>query len=183
MSNYPHPLIAREGWPFLALALAVAIVLTALGWWVAAVIVWLLFAFILQFFRDPGRVVPPGERVVLSPADGRVVKVERARDPYLGRDALLRVKAEGPKRRLVSFSVDGFAPLHGGEPVIHAGEVVGSVSSAGFGHTLQKTIAFGYLPAALAGATDFEIDAFGTRHAAVRGTRCLYDPKGERLKS
>ena len=89
MSNYPHPLIAREGWPFLAIALAAAVALTALGWWVAAAIVWLLFVFILQFFRDPGRVVPGGERAVLSPADGRVVKVEMTRDPYLGRDALL----------------------------------------------------------------------------------------------
>ena len=89
MSNYPHPLIAREGWPFIAIALVAAIALTALGWWVAAVIVWLLFVFILQFFRDPGRVAPAGDKAVLSPADGRVVKVEMTRDPYLGREALL----------------------------------------------------------------------------------------------
>jgi phosphatidylserine decarboxylase len=88
VSTYPHPLIAREGWPFLAIALAVALALSWLGWWVAAVVVWLLFAFILQFFRDPGRAVPSQPNAVLSPADGRVVRVERTRDPYLGRDAL-----------------------------------------------------------------------------------------------
>jgi phosphatidylserine decarboxylase len=89
VSTYPHPLIAREGWPFLAAALALAVAFTWLGWWVAAAIVWLLFVFILQFFRDPPRTVPAQRDAVLSPADGQVVKVERVRDPYLGRDALL----------------------------------------------------------------------------------------------
>jgi len=88
MNNYPHPLIAREGWPFLIVTGALALVLTVLDYRVAAVVAWLVFAFVLQFFRDPGRVIPQGARAVLSPADGRVVKVERARDPYLDRDAL-----------------------------------------------------------------------------------------------
>ena len=88
MNNYPHPPIAREGWPFLIVTGALALVLTVLDYRVAAVVAWLVFAFVLQFFRDPGRVIPQGARAVLSPADGRVVKVERARDPYLDRDAL-----------------------------------------------------------------------------------------------
>lgn len=88
MIDYPHPLIAREGWPFLFLCGAIAVAMTALGWVVPAILGWIVFAFVLQFFRDPGRVVPQVERAVLSPADGRVVKVEPARDPYLQRDAL-----------------------------------------------------------------------------------------------
>lgn len=88
MIDYPHPLIAREGWPFLFLSGAIAVAMTALGWVVPAIVGWIAFAFVLQFFRDPGRVVPQVERAVLSPADGRVVKVEPARDPYLQRDAL-----------------------------------------------------------------------------------------------
>src|SRR5664279_606270 len=89
MNNaYPHPLIAREGWPFLGLAVLVAVVLSALGWWIVAFLAWLVALFILQFFRDPARTVPDTPNAVLSPADGRVVKVERARDPYLERDAL-----------------------------------------------------------------------------------------------
>ena len=44
--------------------------------------------FIVQFFRDPPRVVPSQPNAVLSPADGRVMVVEKARDPYLDRDAL-----------------------------------------------------------------------------------------------
>jgi phosphatidylserine decarboxylase len=88
VSNYPHPIIAREGWPFLAVAAAVAILLGVAGWWFAAAIAWLAVAFIVQFFRDPARIVPQQRNAVLSPADGRVVKVETARDPYLERDAL-----------------------------------------------------------------------------------------------
>jgi phosphatidylserine decarboxylase len=88
LSNYPHPIIAREGWPFLAAAAVVALALTALGWTIAAALAWLAVAFVVQFFRDPGRVVPQQPGAVLSPADGRIVKVECARDPYLDRDAL-----------------------------------------------------------------------------------------------
>jgi phosphatidylserine decarboxylase len=86
--GYPHPIIAREGWLFIALALAAAAAIHwfAGGWW--ALPAWLIAAFILQFFRDPPRVVPQELRAVLCPADGRIVAVERARDPYLERDAL-----------------------------------------------------------------------------------------------
>ena len=57
-----------------------------------------------------------------------------------------------------------------------------STTSAGFGHTLGKTIAFGYLPIELTRKTNFEIEAFGNRYAAERGPRSLYDPKMKRLK-
>jgi len=87
-SDYPHPIIAREGWTFVALALAAAAALTFAGLWFAAAIAWLVVLFILQFFRDPPRTVPRDPDAVLAPADGRIVRVEAARDPYLQRDAL-----------------------------------------------------------------------------------------------
>jgi len=88
VSAYPHPIIAREGWPFIALAAAAAATTHWLagGWWAAPL--WFITAFIVQFFRDPPRVIPQESKAVLSPADGRIVAVERARDPYLERDAL-----------------------------------------------------------------------------------------------
>jgi len=86
--NYPHPIIAREGWPFLVFALLVAAALTLLGVWLVAILAWTAVLFIAQFFRDPRRVAPEDPTAVLSPADGRIVAVERARDPYLERDAL-----------------------------------------------------------------------------------------------
>ncbi|MEO8976757.1 MAG: phosphatidylserine decarboxylase [Casimicrobiaceae bacterium] len=86
-TTYPHPLIAREGWPYIALAVAVAAVLWWL-WWPLGVFGAVVALFVLQFFRDPPRSVPVGANLVLSPADGRIVVVERTRDPYLERDAL-----------------------------------------------------------------------------------------------
>jgi phosphatidylserine decarboxylase len=87
-TNYPHPIIAREGWPFLAIAIAIAfgISLTSLKW--LAALAWIAVLFILQFFRDPPRTIPQQPNAVLSPADGRVVSVSQTRDPYLDRDAL-----------------------------------------------------------------------------------------------
>jgi phosphatidylserine decarboxylase len=86
--SYPHPLIAREGWPFLGIAAGVSLLIGVfIGWWWSAPF-WLLTLFILQFFRDPPRNSPPDAGAVLSAADGRVVEVSRAQDPYVKRDAL-----------------------------------------------------------------------------------------------
>ena len=85
---YPHPLIAREGWPFIAVAVAVAASVGYFAGWVWSLPLWLVAVFILQFFRDPARVPPAGAGLVIAPADGRIVSVERTRDPYLERDAL-----------------------------------------------------------------------------------------------
>ena len=87
-NTYPHPIIAREGWPFLAVAIVVALFFSMLGWTLLAFVGWVITAFVLQFFRDPARVIPQDAKAVLSPADGRITKVERVRDPYLDRDAL-----------------------------------------------------------------------------------------------
>ncbi|HEX6795187.1 MAG TPA: phosphatidylserine decarboxylase [Casimicrobiaceae bacterium] len=89
MTRYPHPIIAREGWPFLLIAFVVALALSFAGWWVLAALAWTAFLFILQFFRDPPREIPTQPNAVLSPADGRIVRVGNVRDPYLDRDALL----------------------------------------------------------------------------------------------
>ncbi len=85
---YPHPIIAREGWPFLAAALAAALVIGFAAGWGWSAPFWLAVLFVLQFFRDPPREVPDDPLAVVAAADGRVVAVERARDPWLEREAL-----------------------------------------------------------------------------------------------
>lgn len=88
MSNsYPHPIIAREGWPFLAAAFAISLATT---FWCAywSIPLWVITLFILQFFRDPPRQLPAQENAVIAPADGQVVVVGKAYDDYLKRDAL-----------------------------------------------------------------------------------------------
>jgi phosphatidylserine decarboxylase len=82
-----HPIIAREGWFILLGAVAVALIASALiGWW--SIPFWIFAVFALQFFRDPARVPPMDADAVISPADGRIVAVEKVRDPHLERDAL-----------------------------------------------------------------------------------------------
>lgn len=87
MKNYPHPIIAKEGWLFVALAILLALVVTVLAGWLWAIPLWLLSIFVLQFFRDPGRKGPEGEDLVVAPADGVVMAVEHTGDPYLKRNA------------------------------------------------------------------------------------------------
>lgn len=88
MKHYPHPLIAREGWPFLAgIVIISAAVNYYAGFW-AALPLWIIAVFVLQFFRDPARTIPQQANAVLSPADGRIVVVEQTEDPYLKRPAL-----------------------------------------------------------------------------------------------
>jgi phosphatidylserine decarboxylase len=86
--SWPHPILAREGWPFLAGAFVLALLATFFaGVWLT-LLAWVVFLFVLQFFRDPARRIPIGENLVLVPADGRVIVVEKAEDPWLKREAL-----------------------------------------------------------------------------------------------
>jgi phosphatidylserine decarboxylase len=85
---YPHPIIAREGWPFVGLTVGLAVVATWLDWTVIAVLLWLVAVFVIQFFRDPARTPPVGEDLITSPADGRIVVVGKATDPITGQESL-----------------------------------------------------------------------------------------------
>ncbi|CAM3828924.1 phosphatidylserine decarboxylase [Polynucleobacter antarcticus] len=85
---YPHPIIAREGWPYLALVGVVTLLAHYFGGLAWSWPLWIIFFFVLQFFRDPQRIAALGRDLILSPADGRIVVVEKAHDPYAGREAL-----------------------------------------------------------------------------------------------
>lgn len=87
MATSRYPLIAREGWLSLLLAAALAIaVFYQLGWqW--SLPLWAAIAGLLFLYRDPARQVPAKQSAVISPADGRVTRVESVKDPYLNRDA------------------------------------------------------------------------------------------------
>ena len=85
---YPHPIIAREGWPFIGFAFFIAgLASLGFGFWFS-LLFWLIAFFVLQFFRDPPRALPSKPNAIVSPADGRVVFVGKAHDPYLNREAL-----------------------------------------------------------------------------------------------
>ena len=82
-SNYPHPILAVEGIPFVIVLLTAAVLVSTFwGWW--SIPLWILTIFVVQFFRDPQRVMPEGKGLVLCPADGRVIVVGEVPDPYRG---------------------------------------------------------------------------------------------------
>ncbi len=88
MNGRLQPWLAREGWPFIGAAVAAAVVVASLAGFAWSIPLWLLAAFVVQFFRDPPRQVRAGPGAIVSPADGRIVRVEALRDPNTGSDAL-----------------------------------------------------------------------------------------------
>jgi 4-methylaminobutanoate oxidase (formaldehyde-forming) len=102
---------------------------------------------------------------------------------FIGRAALEKAKAEGPRRKLSIFSVDEPVSLYGGETIYRDGRYLGLTTSGNHGHSVDKAIAMGYLPIEETEHEIFEIEAFGERHAARRHECCLYDPDMTRLKA
>lgn len=87
-SGRSSPLLAREGWPHLALASFAAAGVHAAAGWAWALPFWLMLVFIAQFFRDPPRRIAEAPGAITAPADGRVIAVDTVQDPYLQRPAL-----------------------------------------------------------------------------------------------
>lgn len=102
---------------------------------------------------------------------------------FIGRDALEKQKRDGAPQRLCTFVTDAKLPLYGGETILHDGKTVSLATSAGFGHTVGKTIIFGYLPAALWDEKKFEVEVFGERHDIIQVEGPLYDKENLRLKA
>jgi dimethylglycine dehydrogenase len=110
---------------------------------------------------------------------------------FIGRAAYEAQAAEGPSRRLVTLLLDpdpeNPADVIGDEPIWHDGEVVGWVTSGGYGHFVGQSIALGYVPAELAdtsgrGGSGFEIEVVGRRRPARIQPEPLHDPQGLRMR-
>ncbi len=72
--------VAREGYPLIGGSVAVTLLLLLFGWTIPAGVALALTVFVVSFFRDPERTVPTDSRLIISPADGRVIKVARIQD-------------------------------------------------------------------------------------------------------
>jgi len=85
MDQTKYPILAREGWGHIGYALSAAAIVHWIGgfWW--ALPFWLVVVFVLQFFRDPPRVIPQEPGALVCPADGQVIVVDEVEDPYLKR--------------------------------------------------------------------------------------------------
>ncbi len=121
---------------------------------------------------------------------GFAVKLNKRRD-FIGREALLRRRAQGVTRRLAQFVLEDEAPLlFHNEPVFREGKLVGRIASAMFGHTIGRAIGLGYVEnggavVAADWVTDgaYEIEIAGRRFAARAHLRPVYDPEGRRVRA
>jgi 4-methylaminobutanoate oxidase (formaldehyde-forming) len=130
---------------------------------------------------------------VLEAGLGLFVKTAKASGrfgEFIGREAVLRSRHLGPRRRLLQFKLEDPEPLlFHNEPVLRDGRIVGFLSSGGYGHALGAAIGLGYVPcradesAQELLASRFEIEVAGRRFAATATVRPLYDPAGERMRS
>jgi phosphatidylserine decarboxylase len=78
--------LSLEGLPFVFLTTIATLTFAVLGCWFVATLLLVVLFFVLNFFRDPERVVPQEPGVAVSPADGKVIKVQTMRDPLTGED-------------------------------------------------------------------------------------------------
>jgi dimethylglycine dehydrogenase len=111
--------------------------------------------------------------------------VDLKKDDFIGRSAAAEQKESGGTWRLVAFSVEATdADALGDEPVWHDGKVVGWITSGAYGHSVQRSLAMGYVPASLAAATTgFEIEIIGERCKAERLTAPAFDANGARMRN
>jgi dimethylglycine dehydrogenase len=111
--------------------------------------------------------------------------VDLRKPAFIGREAAAAEKASGGERRLITLEVDARdADASGDEPIWHAGQVVGWVTSGGYGHSVQKSLALGYVNRDVADHTSgFEVELIGERRAAVRLAAPAFDPEGKRMRS
>jgi 4-methylaminobutanoate oxidase (formaldehyde-forming) len=110
-------------------------------------------------------------------------RVNLGKGDFCGRDALVAQQHAGISRRLCTFTLEEMAYPVSGEAIIADDRVVGFTTSANFGHTVGKPIAYGFLPIELSDRRDFVIEVYGEPIAATRHDRPLYDPDNIRLKS
>ena len=112
--------------------------------------------------------------------------VDLNKGDFIGREALVKQKAEGVKRKLCTLvltDTEEFVQIYGGEAVHHEGKVITRVRSGGYGFTVKKNILYAFLPTELAvKGKRFTIELIeGNREAEVTAG-VLYDPKSEKLK-
>jgi glycine cleavage system aminomethyltransferase T len=102
---------------------------------------------------------------------------------FVGRDALAGSSADTVARRLSCLTVDdGRSVVLGHEPVFLDGTPVGYVTSAAFGHTVGRPIAYAWLPASAVPGTPVEIEYFGRRIPATVAAEPLVDPSMSRIR-
>ena len=134
-------------------------------------------------YRVWGADITPDE----TPYEGAVgfcVKLDKE-GGFIGRDALLAAEEEGPRKKLVPILLeDPRSVALGNEPVRVGDEVVGRVTTGGYGYTLERSVAYAYVPPEHSEpGAGVELDIFGEWIAGEVAKEPLFDPKMERIKA
>jgi dimethylglycine dehydrogenase len=110
--------------------------------------------------------------------------IDLGKNDFIGREAAARERQEGGKLRRIAMIVDAAdADVLGDEPIWHDGKVVGWVTSGGYAHYVDKSLAQGYVPRELAAANgSFEIEIIGDRRKATMIAEPLFDPEAKRMR-
>lgn len=87
----PKVPVAQEGYPFIFYTVFLTIVFAILGYPVITIVLLGISTFVLMFFRDPERIIPIGDDLVLSPADGKVIVSEIVKDVRFSENDLLKI--------------------------------------------------------------------------------------------
>lgn len=113
----------------------------------------------------------------------RFVKMDKP--AFIGKAALEKMVAAGPRRVFVSMVLDAtHATAHGGDAILSDGRVVGSVTSVAWGHRVGKNIAMGFVePGFAAAGTHLMVDVIGVPTSATVVPECLYDPENLRVRA
>jgi glycine cleavage system T protein len=122
------------------------------------------------------------EHTPLEAGLGFCVRLDKG--DFIGREALVRQKAEGLTSKLACLTLaDPTVVALGGEPILDDGRTIGRVTSGGYGYTVGASIAYGYVPVASAApGTRLAVELFGETVAAVVRREPLYDPRGQKIR-
>ena len=122
------------------------------------------------------------EHTPLEAGLGFCVRLDKG--DFIGREALVKQKAEGLSTKLVCLTLaDPAVVVIGGEPILAESRTIGRVTSGGYGYTVGASIAYGYIPvASSAPGTRLAIELFGDSVAATVRREPLYDPRGQKVR-
>ena len=114
---------------------------------------------------------------------GRFVALSK--NDFIGRDAAAKEKQNGGARALTVFTVVGNeVDVIGDEPVYHNGKCVGWITSGGYAHAADKSVAMGYIPRELMNETNgFEIEILGQIYKAVPQAEALFDADAKQMRA
>ena len=123
------------------------------------------------------------ERDPLETGLHRFVNLDK-RD-FVGKQALLQHVERGFKKQLVTLLVEcDIASAHAGDSIYNGTDLIGSVTSGGYGHRLKKNIAYAFIdPRQTELGTQLEVEILGKRYKAIVSATCLYDASNERVRA